>query len=278
MKTIILDTDGSVKRQRLHEYFIADTINLSDLRDGLQFYADKRSIKECAKKIKPYASGPPASFLLGSGDFHHLTLLILEQLRTPFVLIVFDNHTDCSFPYPKYHCGNWIYHAARLTNCKKTILIGATEVPGILNRLISVIRGERNLAIMSGEQCNHIDAVDNFTNMIDTVSKENYPVYVSIDKDVLGKDESPSDWDNGVTRTSTLTRMLRYLVNNCILTGADITGEMSGKVHYRSRPLKNLLSSIEHRICSYGEQMLESDIKHKTTNLELLEILGAEHA
>lgn len=278
MKTIILDTDGSLKRQKLDEHFILDTIDLSDLRNNLQFYADRRSIKGCAEKIKPCMSAAPAvSFLLGSGDFHHLTLLILEQINTPFALIVFDNHTDCSFLYPKYHCGNWIYHAARLTNCKEIIHIGATEVPGFLNRFIAALRGKGYLTIMSGEQCNYINAMSEFMNIVDAVLKENYPVYVSIDKDVLGKNESPCDWDNGVIKLSKLSKMLEYIVNNSTMAGADITGEMGGKIHYRYKPIKNLLSAIEHRFYTDRETSPEADVKHRVINHELLEILGAEH-
>lgn len=275
MKTVILDTDGSLIRQRLHELFLADTIDLSGLRGNLQFYADKQGIKECAGKIKPYTSGPPVSYLLGAGDFHHLTLLILEQIQTPFVLIVFDNHTDCSFPYPRYHCGNWMYHAARLTKCKKIMHIGATEGTGLLNRFVFSLTGKGYMSMLSGQECNLLNYMDNFMEAADAVFAENYPVYVSIDKDVLRRDESPSDWDNGVMSMKEMSKILEYIVSNSAVAGADITGEMNGRFHYRYKPLKNLLSSIEHHLLTDREPCLDSDIKHRLINYEILDILGA---
>ena len=62
--------------------------------------------------------------LLGSGDYHHLTLALLQQHQTPLTLVLFDNHPDWMRPPHKYHCGSWVYTAARLPQIERILIIG----------------------------------------------------------------------------------------------------------------------------------------------------------
>ncbi|MBI3354898.1 MAG: hypothetical protein HY034_08445 [Nitrospirae bacterium] len=239
LKVFNLDTDGSVKRQELDKYFSINTVELKDIRNNLQFYADKRSIQECVKRINAYDGGSHNLYFLGSGDFHHLTLLTLEKVASPFILIIFDKHTDCSFLYPKYHCGNWMYHAAKLQLCEKVIHIGSTEGHGVLSRLmgISTLAKNGRIAIL----------------------------------------KSPGDWDNGVMSMAILGDMLSYIIDNFKVAGVDITGEMGGKFYYRYKPVKNIFSFFEHPSVTDESQLFDIDIKQRAINLEILEIFGVKH-
>ncbi|MBI3755280.1 MAG: arginase family protein [Deltaproteobacteria bacterium] len=277
MKAILLDTDGSVQRQELDRHFNMDTVNLADIRNNLQFYAARRAVSECAHRVGRYGAMQRNIYLLGSGDFHHLTLLLLEQIDSPFAFIVFDNHTDCSFPYPKYHCGNWMYHAARLKMCKMILHVGATEKHGALGRLaLSTLVQSGKLKQLPGAECVEPDGVDKFKKLVFENGFNTLPVYVSIDKDVLCGDEAPGDWDNGIMKMSILSKMLESIMDNCSIAGADITGEHGGKFHYRQSPLKNLFSFLEHP-GQRQEPLFEIDAKQRIINLEIMEIFGAGH-
>ena len=52
--------------------------------------------------------------LYGSGDFHHVTLALIRQIREPFNLLVLDKHPDWMRGIPFLHCGTWLRHALRM--------------------------------------------------------------------------------------------------------------------------------------------------------------------
>jgi arginase family enzyme len=279
LKALILNTDNSVKRLELDRYFRMSTVELTDVRTHLQFYADRRGIRISSDRLRPHMAESQVLSLLGSGDFHHLTLPILEQILTPFMLVIFDNHQDCSFLIPKYHCGNWMYHAARLPQCKKILHIGATEHYGILRRHLGPARltKENKLFTLSGPECISPHGLAAFRDLLKEQNSDNLPIYLSIDKDVLKRDESPGNWDNGVMSTVQLSRMIECLSGSYSIIGADITGEMDDHSPWRRTVIKGLLSWIEHPCQSDipPEECVQA--KHRIINLELLDILGIEH-
>ncbi len=275
MKAIILNTDSSVVRQELDQEFAIETIDLIDLRNGLQFYATERERLAFRQRVEVIGR-PPAVHLLGSGDFHHLTLMKLEQLPGPFLLVVFDNHTDCSSFGPKYHCGNWLYHAALLPGCRTVLHCGATDEAEFLHRF----DGTRTL-IRSGK-LRQVTARDmtarggdeRLLQLLAVHNPKRMPLYISVDKDVLRQEESPGDWDNGVMTLSELKSAVNGLIHSFPLAGADITGEKGGTFYYPYRPLKNILSWIEHRNCRDSTPFALAVAKQHAINTFLLEAFG----
>ncbi len=277
MRAIILNTDNAVVRQELHRTFAVETIDLIALRPGLQFYAD-RAARAAFRKLVGRATADSDVWLLGSGDFHHLTLLRLERMADPFTLVVFDNHTDCSSMGPKYHCGNWLYHAAVLPGCRSVLHFGATEHRGFTSawfgtrRLIEKGRWvETRGPSMAAES-----RIQPFAETIAAKNAQRIPVYVSIDKDVLREEEAPGDWENGLMGLEQLGQMLGHLAHAYPLAGADITGEKGGSFHYPSRPLKNLLSRIEHRYCRDTLPIAAAAEKQRGVNCALLDVFGVD--
>ena len=47
----------------------------------------------------------------GSGDFHHLSALLVRRIPTPLTLVSFDNHPDWDIRPPRWCCGSWINRA-----------------------------------------------------------------------------------------------------------------------------------------------------------------------
>ena len=63
------------------------------------------------------ADGEPEMLFFGSGDFHHLTALIVARHAGPLTIVHFDNHPDW-VRYPTINCGSWVNHGARLAGCR----------------------------------------------------------------------------------------------------------------------------------------------------------------
>ena len=80
----------------------------------------------CFNKVSNAMKMPNKSqfALLGSSDYHHLTLALLQQHQTPLTLVLFDNHLNWMRPQHHYHCNTWIYAAARLPNIERIVIVG----------------------------------------------------------------------------------------------------------------------------------------------------------
>ncbi|MEQ1890881.1 MAG: arginase, partial [Alphaproteobacteria bacterium] len=64
------------------------------------------------------STGEPRLCFMGSGDFHHVTAMLLEltleKQSEPVTVIHFDNHPDwCRFPRT-FNCGGWVNLALAL--------------------------------------------------------------------------------------------------------------------------------------------------------------------
>lgn len=271
LRIVNLDTDRSVKRQGLERHFKIDTVALSDIANNLRFYADSFGVAECGRRMD---SLKEKSFcLLGSGDFHHLTLLRLERVMRPFHLVVFDNHLDSSFVFPRYHCGNWMYHASRLPLCGRVTHIGSNDHRAFGNRFgIRPLEKSGRLSLLPGAECAGSGALDKLKRLMES-GPEGLPLYISIDKDVLNENEAPGDWDNGTMDMRSLTKMIEWIGRSFFIAGGDITGEMGGKFSYRNKPLKNFFSFLEHP--ERDLSVNKADSKHLLINIELMDILGA---
>jgi arginase family enzyme len=65
------------------------------------------AIQRARARMADTAAGAPAVTMIGSGDFHHLAVLLLERAREPVTVIHFDNHPDWVRWAPRWHCGSW---------------------------------------------------------------------------------------------------------------------------------------------------------------------------
>ena len=105
-------------------------------------------------------------------------------------------------------CGSWIADAYEgLGNLNKFFIIGANK------KYIEDCEFKKDDRVI-------------FAGSISDVNLDkNIPVYSSIDKDVLSKDEFVSDWDQGEMSVATLIEELENLISNFKLLGVDICGE-----------------------------------------------------
>lgn len=288
-RALILDFDGSVAP--LPE---TDAVVLRDKQEAIRFGCRAAALRELGRQLTPVLGSNPPVVFLGSGDYHHVTYLLVERLRalrTMIQLVVFDNHPD-NMRYPfGIHCGSWVSHVSRLPFVARVHVVGITSTDvesGHLweNRLLPLYSGKvrywcvrRNLRLMRTFGIRHSNSFDTTTSMLaalnDAVSESSEPIYLSIDKDVLAGDVVTTNWDQGVMRFEELIAAIRPLRQR--LVGSDITGDVSA-YRYHSR-FKRFLSGLDRQPSIPDDRLVGYQTQHQEVNQRLLSLLrdGAQH-
>ena len=299
MKIRVLDLDGSVAAQRLLlERFEPAVVDLRSwgprLRLGCTFGRFRRFEKALAA-----AGRDPALTLLGSGDFHHITLALLRRIREPFNLLVLDNHPDWMRGVPILHCGTWLYHAARLPAVRHIFHVGGDVDFDNRFRWLAPWRQLRSGKIRVIPAVRRYEAGrwadldcpplretprqpfgrERIERLIEPWAADlaRYPLYVSLDKDVMTAQEAVVNWDSGHLTLPELESVVAAFVAAAggDLAGVDVVGDWS-RVRLRGL-LRRLLHWTEHPRLSVVPLM--ATWRNQQTNLAvlggLLETLGA---
>ena len=224
--------------------------------------------------------------LMGSGDYHHITQMLLSRITTPIHLIVCDNHPD-NMRYPfGIHCGSWVYWASRLPQVVRIDVVGICSSDISLkhaweNHWSPLYKGklhywsiQQNAAwlkwIGAEKNWHNFETADqlmqSFLEMLNTVVE---PKYLSIDKDVLSQTEVQTNWDQG----KFLYSHLQQLIQSCQLklVGADITGDVSA-YQYQSK-FKRFLSESDGQDEQQEDQIKLWQIDQIKMNQKLVEQL-----
>jgi hypothetical protein len=127
----ILDFDGSVLAQAnlLQKYKIppysVEVIDLKDISSSCRYLATKKTLAIVNKRLQN--SSPNAITLYGSGDFHHISSVLLSRFTNPIGVIVFDHHPDWDGLSPYISCGSWVTEVSKMKNVEKMILLGPSS-------------------------------------------------------------------------------------------------------------------------------------------------------
>lgn len=147
---------------------------------------------ESAALIRQQISATPlrALHLIGTGDYHYVSLFFLERIADPFELVLYDHHPDdqaAAFGGELLSCGSWVREARRLP------MLGASYL----------VRHSTDLH---------------------NLSPGGLPVYISLDLDVLSPEYARTDWDQGDLTLKELQLSLDELAGRREIVGADICG------------------------------------------------------
>lgn len=243
---IILSFDFIYQIQQLKK-FLPDAyeLNLASL-EGVRGYCDNISADFLRSKLKGLSSD--GIHFLGSGNYHYLSLFFLEKLSRPFSLVVFDHHTDMqpSMFGDLLSCGSWILNALEtIQEVKELLIIGVgeeslqgTKETAFTTEHFSILQETETL--LQCQYHNYKDYKNGKKEVSITILKEkqhykhwqdlyknylHYPVFLSIDKDVLSKEELETDWDQGVMSKKELNNACKELLCHSPLLGIDICGE-----------------------------------------------------
>lgn len=216
----VLDFDHSYQWQGFLRDPSVEWIDLTDLAGTRRYCADE-TLAVIRQRLSRRSR--PGVTLIGSGNYHYVTFLLLSEIRTPFSLVLFDYHTDMLEPPDEtvVSCGSWVLKALReLPLLRQVLIVGARrEAIESFPRDLSLLR--RRVFIFD-----QVTGTNPRTVLPAIMSRlSNTDVYISIDKDALDPAEAVTDWEQGTMKLAELTRLIRFIASHRRLCGADICGE-----------------------------------------------------
>ncbi|REK56618.1 MAG: hypothetical protein C6W55_07720 [Thermobacillus sp.] len=215
----LLNFDGTLQKQTLLRRYPVEWIDFSDLR-GCRGYCASDSLHKIQKRLRSRKHRRVT--LIGNGNYHYVTYVLLSEIRQPFSLVLFDHHTDLApeGEIPILSCGSWVSHALRtLPLLNRVVIVGANTPSG---RQAAGMPG--NVTVISEHEVRRMSAAEIERAILTAVPDQ--PIYISVDKDVLNRDNAATDWDQGSMTLRQLLDAIRELKRTRPLAGADVCGEL----------------------------------------------------
>jgi hypothetical protein len=213
--------------------------------------------RDISRSLPPRGRGPQLAFT-GSGDFHHVTALLLDtalELRpVSTTLVHFDNHPDWVNFEGGMHCGSWINSALSNPRIDKVVTVGVcssdlrnperkgANLRWLREGKLELYPYEHPPSRVSAEYGSGAsyrqDGRALYWKSISEVGEENFidlilsrigteAVYFTIDKDVLGADDAVTNWDQGRMRLPYLMALISEIGSRHRVVGADVIGDYS---------------------------------------------------
>ncbi|HEV3263142.1 MAG TPA: hypothetical protein VG013_40280 [Gemmataceae bacterium] len=296
----ILDLDDSVARQqglldRYRPVVLPARRWGPRIRMACAFGRFRRFERTLASLLGPPGEDGPSITFCGSGDFHHVSLALVRRLGGPFNLLVVDNHPDWMRAVPLLHCGTWLYHAARLPQVRRVFHVGGDVDFDNAYRWLTpwrLLRADK-VRVFPALRCFRRGPWSDIANeplrpdlqtpvtparigaLLRPLAGDlaRWPLYVSLDKDVMQEPESVVNWDSGHLTLPEVCAVLEAFVRHAggRLAGMDIVGDWS-PVRLRGL-LRRTLHWTEHP--PLAVEPGDAARRNQQTNLILLERLMA---
>jgi hypothetical protein len=254
MHARVLDLDGAVLAQEAVLARCRPTIVPLQpwgprLRMACAFGRFRQFERELAAVSPP--DDAPTLTLYGSGDFHHVSLALLRRHREPFNLLVLDKHPDWMRGIPFLHCGTWLYHAAGSSQVQRIFHVGGeldfdnhyrwlAPWPDLTGGKITVFPAVRTFrrgrwARVANQALRPTPATPVTPERLQTLLQPlvadlaRWPLYISVDKDVLIEADAAVNWDSGHLLLAEATTVIEAFVSAADgrLAGMDLLGDWS---------------------------------------------------
>ena len=273
-------------------------VDLRDLGPALRLWSRPKALEQLRARLAeelPSSAGPALVFA-GSGDFHHISPILLcraiEAADCKAVTVLhFDNHPDWVRFGNGVHCGSWVGKAARLPGVAKVITAGVCSPdirrPNPRRADLELLTEERlELYAYKGpdgaasvELCGQswptIAAMGETTFaafLADRVGTE--AIYITIDKDVLRADAAATNWDQGQTSLEFLKAQIAPLLATHKLIGADVVGDWSPAI-YGGGAIAALLKRGEALLDQpWAKPAPEARAANEDVNLQLFDLIA----
>ena len=240
----VFDFDGSVAAQPVLMQQYRDRIELVDLQKHqhkARLWTSPRHFEHIRKAA--FSGRRPFFSLLGSGDYHHFSLALINEHRNPLTVVLFDNHPDWMKPPHQYHCGTWVYQLARLPQVERIVIVGlesgdingkqfaAGDVESYASGKIVLLPFRAVEAMIPGKGIVSLssklqeDLSSGITEILDAISTKE--VYVSVDKDCLRSEDACTNWEQGTLPLGVVLKCIEAIRGKHRVIGADTVGDYS---------------------------------------------------
>lgn len=259
MHLLILDTDASVTSQPslrdVRAWQSVAVLPMQDLAPRLRLWSRDATMRTARARLRDAGgAAQPTITMLGSGDFHHLAVLLMEQASEPITIVHFDNHPDWVRLAPRWHCGSWVNRALELPNVRRVVTIGPCSDdlvrPQFKGGNLRALR-EGRIALFpwqhapsrvwgrfaDGPGYRYENGALHWKNLYGLHVQDTFKmiaplmqtqaVWLTIDKDVLPESEALTNWDQGLMPLGAILELIEAIGAAHRIAGADICGEYS---------------------------------------------------
>lgn len=227
-----------------------------DLAPRLRFLAGRRSLRALAGRLGPHRRGD--IYLYGSGDFHHLSHLLVSRLDQEVSVVHFDNHPDWTCFPRTLGCGSWVSRLLANPQVKRVVTIGpcssdlsapqlkSADLPALRSGRLEVFplasattfyagpaftaagtQGSTGIAA-DGLAWRGLD-LDDFAAQMEDIAAglPQTPLWITLDKDVLAPAEAATNWDQGRLGLDRVLQAITIFAGCRRLVGMDVCGDFS---------------------------------------------------
>lgn len=265
MQLMLLHLDDALELQPdfLGAALMAGAQELSDKNCGmlLRLWSREDALRDLGRglaRLAPARKASPRLCFMGSGDFHHVTALLLadalERAEGPVTVIHIDNHPDWVHFSDGLHCGSWINAAASNPRIDKIITLGVCSsdlaCPERKGANLDLLRSSRlelypyahapskvKGCFGSGASFSQVESHLHWV-MISDLGESNFldrlleriktdAVYITIDKDSLVHADAVTNWDQGGLNLPYVLWLIHEIGLRHHIIGADVTGDYS---------------------------------------------------
>lgn len=248
-------------------------IDCSDIQET-DMYCSKNAYEKICGRIEPY--GIQGIHYIDSGNYHYITKIITDHITEPFGLVMYDHHTDMQIPMvpEMMSCGDWAGQTLiQNKNLRQLVVVGPPESD--IEQTLESYSGSQSgrLLTFSAEDL-HGDLLENKLKLIRT----DLPLYISIDKDVLGTEYTETNWSQGDMSIDGLERLLS------VFLGGQVEEKNSDACRNDERNAGDIRHSRILGVDICGEiqtdipvpEYLEAEEKNEKVNIELFRFIS-EH-
>ena len=233
---LLMNLSGTYEEQDFWREEQVTWIRLEDL-SGTNCYCDEPAVRAIREKIREFALS--GIHFIDSGNYHYMTRIWMDKAKSPFSLLVFDNHTDMQPPAfgGLLSCGGWIADALESVKLLDHVFLVGPDQPAFdqvqqtYKERVTFLSREDLQAARQTDSSSGVAA--SFLEMLSEYEKKSgklSPVYLSVDKDVLNEQEVKTTWSQGDMSLTELKSCLEELqsflkARKLPLQAADVCGE-----------------------------------------------------
>lgn len=189
-------------------------ISMKDV-EGRNMYCDDEAYRIIRERLSGIVAPASGIHLIDTGNYHYLSRVFTSFIDEPYDLLLVDHHTDmqeASFG-GLLSCGSWAREVLEKDEHLGTLtVIGPEKFEE---------GGEETMLTEAGRKLTGcVYRGRGFTGDV-------FPLYISVDKDVMNRSECITNWDQGDLTLDELSKLLEGLAYGRRVIGADICGGLS---------------------------------------------------